>query len=115
MTVQSRSTAPMSAASGSCPKTQFAPRPYRVIRTEKKAGQWIGIDVTFEPHPGSVLNVQHDAVPVVASWHDAFRTCLLGQPTKIALIELVQPGQALPHLVRVNPAARDVRHMLRFT
>jgi hypothetical protein len=41
-----------------------------VICAEEHACQRVGVDVTFEAHRGSALNVQHDAVAVVLGRRD---------------------------------------------
>jgi hypothetical protein len=70
--------------------------------------------MALEPHRRSVLNVQDDAVSVISGRPDAFGRYGLGQFQEVAAVRLVQPGQALPHLDSVNPAAGDVPHLLRF-
>ena len=86
----------------------------QVIGTEQQAGQRVGINVAFEPHLGSALNVEHDAVPVIASGHDMFGAGFLGELEKFFAVEPVQPGQVSPHVRSVYPAAEDVLHVLRF-
>jgi len=90
---------------------EFAARARQLIGTEQQAGQWVRIDMTFESHPGSALNVQDDPVPVIESRFDGFPACSPGHPGKAIPVEAMEPGQTPPHLVSVNPAPGDVRHM----
>ena len=43
-----------------------------VISAEENACQRVGVDVALEPHLGPALDVEHDAVAVVAGGHDGF-------------------------------------------
>ena len=51
---------------------ELAAFPGQVIGTEQQACQRVGINVALEPHLGSALDVEHDAVAVVAGGHDGF-------------------------------------------
>ena len=91
---------------------EFPARALRVLGQEEKTGQRIRVNVTFEAHLGSALNVQHDPVPFVGRRHDGFGDGTLGQLKKALTVALVEPGKALPYLVRVYPATRDARDIL---
>jgi hypothetical protein len=93
---------------------KLAACPSQVIGTEQQAGQRVGINVALEPHPGSALNVEHDAVPVIASGHDRFGAGFLGELAEVLSVKPVQPGQVLPHIGSAHPAAHDMLHVLRF-
>ena len=54
----------------------------RMVGAEEQASQRVGINVAFEPHSGSPLDVQHDAVAIVTGRPHAFRAGLLGQSEK---------------------------------
>ena len=51
---------------------KLAACPGQVIGAEQQAGQRVGVDVALEPHLGPALDVEHDAVAVVAGGHDGF-------------------------------------------
>jgi hypothetical protein len=93
---------------------KLAARPGQVIGTEQQAGQWVGVNLALEPHLGSALNVEHDAVPVIADRHDRFGAGVPGELKEALSVEPVQPGQVLPHVGSVHPASEDVLHVLRF-
>jgi hypothetical protein len=76
-----------------------------MIGAEQKTSQRIGINVTFEPHPGSALNIQDDPVSVVEGRYDGFSARGLRQLEKRASVELVQPGQLPAYIAGVHPAA----------
>jgi hypothetical protein len=92
---------------------EFTARSGVVIGTEEQPGQGVGINVAFEPHRGSALNVQHDAVPVVEGSHDGLSGRFPGQFEDIAVIGLVQPRQTPPDIGCVKPTARDRTHACR--
>jgi hypothetical protein len=71
---------------------ELAACPSQVIGTEQQAGQRVGINVALEPHLGSALNVEHDAVPVIASGHDRFSAGFLGELAEVLSVKPVQPG-----------------------
>jgi hypothetical protein len=71
---------------------QLAARPGGVIGTEQQAGQRVGVNVALEPHLGSALNVEHDAVPVIAGCHDRFGAGVPGELKEALSVEPVQPG-----------------------
>jgi hypothetical protein len=71
---------------------KLAACPRQVIGTEQQAGQRVGINVALEPHLGSALNVEHDAVPVIVSGHDRFGAGFLGELEEVLSVEPVQPG-----------------------
>jgi hypothetical protein len=96
------------------PEDNLAARPGQVIGTEQQAGQRVGINVALEPHLGSALNVEHDAVPIIAGGHDWFGVGVLGQLEEALSVEPVEPGQVSPHVGSVHSAAEDVLHVLRF-
>ena len=93
---------------------KLATCPGQVIGTEQQAGQRVGINVALEPHLGSPLNVEYDAVPIIARarGHDRFGTGVLGELEEVTPVEPVQPGQVSPHVGSVHPAAEDVLHVL---
>ena len=100
---------------GIMPEDELAAPARLVVGAEEEAGHWIRVNVAFETHGGSALNVQDDAIPVIACWYHPFRACSPGQLEKPGSVAPVKPRQAHPHLVGVNPAARDMRHILCFT
>jgi len=57
---------------------EFTACPRVVIGAEEQPGQGVGIDVAFEAHRGSALDVQHDAVPVVEGGQDGLGGHLAG-------------------------------------
>jgi hypothetical protein len=63
--------------------------------------------VAFKAHPGTALDVQDDAVPVIEGRHDGLGPCGPGQFEEIASVKVVQPGQVPPHIPGVDPATRD--------
>jgi hypothetical protein len=89
-------------------ENEFAAGARRVIGAKEKAGQRIRIDMALEPHRGSTLNVQDDAISIIASRQNRFSTYCPDEFKKIFSIELVQPGQTSANLVCMNSAARDV-------
>ena len=93
---------------------KLAACPGQVIGTEQQTGQRVGINMALEPHLGSALNVEHDAVPVIVSGYDRFGAGFLGELEKFFAVEPVQPGQVSPYVRGVYPAAEDVLHVLRF-
>ena len=46
---------------------------YPVVRAEEQAGQRVGVHMALEPHRGSPLNVEDNAVAVVVGGLDALR------------------------------------------
>jgi hypothetical protein len=48
--------------------------------------------VALEPHLGSALNVEDDAVPVIAGRHDRFGAGVPGELEEARSVEPVQPG-----------------------
>lgn len=96
------------------PEDELAARAGQVIGAKEQAGQRVRVNVAFEAHAGSALDVQHEAIPIVKGRHYAFRACFSGQLEEAASVAPVEPGQAEPHLVSVNPAARDAHHMICF-
>jgi hypothetical protein len=60
-----------------------------MIRAEEDAGHRIRVYVTLKSHPGSALNVQDHAVPVIGGRPDAFGTGSPGQFEKKAPVEIV--------------------------
>ena len=97
------------------PEDEFAARAGQVIGAEEQASQRVRVNVAFEAHPGSALYVQHEAISIIKGRHDAFRASFPGQLEEAASVEPVEPGQAVAHLVSVNPAARYSHHMICFT
>ena len=93
---------------------KLAARPGQVIGTEQQTGQRVGINVALEPHLGSALNVEHDAVSVIARGHDRFGAGFLGELQEVLSVEPVQPGQVSPDVRSVHAAAEDVLHVPRF-
>ena len=93
---------------------KLAACPGQVIGAEQQASQRVGINVALEPHLGSALNVEHDAVPVIASGPDRFGAGFLSELEEALSVEPVQPGQVSPHIGSVHPAAEDVLHVPRF-
>jgi hypothetical protein len=87
----------------------------RVIGKEEEAGHRIGIHVTFEPHVLSPQHIKDDAVSIVNRRLDGFPAGLDNQLEEITPVQLVEPGQGLLDRVRVYPATRDMRYVLRFT
>jgi hypothetical protein len=80
--------------------------PGRVVGAEQQPGQRIGVDVTLEPHLGAALDVQHNAVPVVASRHNRLvADHHLGQVEEETSVEAVQPGEVVPEVASVESAA----------
>ena len=73
-------------------KDKLAACPGQVIGTEQQAGQRVGINVALEPHLGSALNVEHDAVPAIVRGHDRFGACFLGERQEVLSVKPVQPG-----------------------
>jgi hypothetical protein len=68
---------------------KLAACPGQVIGTEQQAGQRVGINVALEPHLGSALDVEHDAVSIIAGGHDAFGVGLLCQVEEMLPVEPV--------------------------
>jgi hypothetical protein len=83
---------------------QLAARPGQVIGTEQQACQRIGINMALEPHVGSVLDVEHDAVPVIMCRHYRFVPGLPRQVEELLPIEPVEPGQISPDIMSVHSA-----------
>ena len=106
MTEQSRSTASTLGRPGRARK-RVRRRPGRVIGAEQQPGQRVGIDMALEPHRGSALDVQHDAVPVVAGRRNRLVAGHSGPGRGRAPVEPVQPGQVVPEVTGVKPAAGD--------
>jgi hypothetical protein len=71
---------------------KLAACPSQVIGTEQQACQRVGINVALKPHLGSALNVEHDAVPVIASGHDRLGAGFLGEFEEVTSVKSVQPG-----------------------
>jgi hypothetical protein len=63
-----------------------------VISAEQKSGERIGIDMAFESHRCSALDIYHDAVPFILRRPDRFSAYRLGQFKKMAAVRLGQPG-----------------------
>ena len=84
-----------------------------VIRAEEHACQRIGVDVTFETHHRTALNVEHDAVAVVLGRRDRLVARCGGHIEKVLAIGPVEPGQPLAHLSGVYPAAGDPLDLYR--
>ena len=87
-------------------------RALRVLGKEEKTGQRIRVNVAFEAHLGSALNVQDDPVPFVGRRHNGFGEGTRGQLKKALTIAQIEPGETVPYLVRVYPATRNVRDVL---
>ena len=86
-------------------------RTLRMVGKEEKTGQRIRVDVAFEAHLGSALDVQDDPVPFVGGRPDGFGEGTRGQLEKALTVALIEPGKALPYLVRVYPATPDARYV----
>jgi hypothetical protein len=83
-------------------------RPRWVIGAEEQPSQWVRVHVTFESHPYTALDVQHQAVASVMGRSDGSRVRLPGQLEKVIPVETMEPWQSVPHLIGVNPAAGDM-------
>lgn len=86
-----------------------------LIRQKEQAGQWVGVNVAFEPHFRPALNIQDHAIPVVGGRPDRLGADSGGQLQNPCPVQPVKPGQATPDLVGMNPAARDMLDPLRLT
>ena len=112
MTEQSRSTAPTSAARPVVRENEFAAGSGRVVGAEEQTGQRVGVDVALESHRGAALDVQDDAVPVVAGRRDRLVAGHLpGQVEEEAPVEPVQPGEVVPEVTGVKPTARNAAYV----
>src|ERR1700722_11635792 len=69
--------------------------------------------MTLKPHFGALLDVEDDAVAMVARGQDMFLGGFGCESEEFAAICLMEPRQAVPHLVRVHTAAGYVRHLWR--
>jgi hypothetical protein len=90
---------------------EFPARALRVVGKEEKTRQRIRVDMAFEPHLGSALDVQDDAVPFVGRRPDGFGEGTRGQLEKALTVALIEPGKALPYLVRVYSATPNTRYV----
>jgi hypothetical protein len=81
-----------------------------MIGTEEQAGQRVGVDMTFEPHGRTALDVEDDAVPFVEGRHDRLGRRLPGQFQETAAVGLVQPGQASTEVGGIKPATGNRAH-----
>lgn len=70
--------------------------------------------MTLEPHPSPPLDVQDKAIPVIARRYHRLGARLGRELKERAAVQLLQPGQSLPHVVRMDPATRDPRHVRCF-
>jgi hypothetical protein len=84
-----------------------------VIRAEEHACQRIGIDVAFEAHRRTALNVEHDAVAVVLSRRDWLVARCCGHVEELFAIGTGEPGQLVVHLSGVYSAAGDPLDLYR--
>jgi hypothetical protein len=84
-----------------------------VIRAEEHACQRIGVDVAFEAHRRTALNVEHDAVALVLGRRDRLVARCGGHVEKVLAIGPVEPGQPVAHLSGVYPAAGDPLDLYR--
>jgi len=75
-----------------------------VISAEQKAGERIGINMEFESHRRSALDIYDDAITIVLRRLDRLSAYRLGQVKNMTVIRSPQPGQILTHLRRVHPA-----------
>lgn len=71
------------------PENELASGARLVIGTEKKPGQWIRVNVAFEPHRGAVLDVQDDAITIIGGRRHAFRARSSGQLNEVASVKTV--------------------------
>ncbi len=92
-------------------ENELATRAGALVGTEEKTGQRIRINMAFESHRGSALNVKHDAVSIIPGGPDRFSADRTGQVEKIAAVRFVEPWQAFPHLACVDPAARYMPYL----
>ena len=96
----------MPAALGHSRKRAHRPLDDRCRREGRSAG-WSRHDTrTASPSP---LDVEHDAVTVVTGRHDALSGASAASSRMSLAVRLVQPRQAIPHLVGVDTATGDVR------
>ena len=84
-----------------------------VIRAEEHACQRIGVDVAFVAHRRTTLNVQDDAIAVVLGRRDRLVARRGGHVEEVLAIGPVEPGQPVPHLSGVYPAAGDPLDLYR--
>ena len=67
--------------------------------------------MALEAHPGAALHIEHDAVAVVARRSYLVLACFSGQFQEVAVVGLVEPGQAIAHLIGVDATAGDMLHV----
>jgi hypothetical protein len=67
--------------------------------------------MALEPHDRPALDVEDDAIAIIAGCHDRLRACLTSQRQERATVRLMEPGQPLPHLVGMDAAAMDTQHL----
>ena len=103
------------SCSGVMPDNELTTSARTMIGAEQEASHRIRIDVTFESHIGSPLNVQDYAISVIAGGHHAFGFYFPGQIQKVSPVQPIEPRQAFLDPVRVNPASWDMCHLYRFT
>ena len=72
----------------------------RVIGAEQQAGQRVSVDMALKPHFGALLDVEDDAVAVVARGQDMLLGGLGCESEEFAAIRRIEPGQAVSHLVQ---------------
>jgi hypothetical protein len=84
-----------------------------VIRAEDHACQRIGVDVAFEAHRRTALNVEYDAVAVVLGRRDRLVARCGGHVEELFAVGTVEPGQLVVHLSGVYPAAGDPLDLYR--
>jgi hypothetical protein len=92
---------------------QFSAR--LVLGTEEDASQRVRVDMTFKSHLRPPLDVEDNAIADVACGHDVLRARFTRQLEKLAAIGLVEPGKAKPHLIGVDAATGDMRHVRRLS
>jgi hypothetical protein len=73
------------------PEYKLAACPSQVIGTEQQACQRVGINMALEPHLRAALNVEHDAIPIIAGGHDLLGAGLPGEFEQVLSVEPVQP------------------------
>jgi hypothetical protein len=75
-----------------------------VISAEQKSGERVRINMEFESHRRSALDIYDDAITIVLRRLDRFSAYRLGQVKKMTAIRPTEPGQTVAHLRRVHPA-----------
>jgi hypothetical protein len=85
----------------------------QVISAKEKSSKRVRINVAFESHRCTALNVQYYAIAIIGRRLNGFGADAGGQDKEISSIKPVKPWNAPAYLVSVNAATRDVLDLRR--